>query len=101
MVIPLSNSYSPKVDDYVKWHSQTGLLEGWVYFTDDAYITIEIGVKDKPPCQYTKNEKHKKIHCCIVCYPQFWHELEYVKNRRDPIDIEDYKSQDGRYLDTQ
>ena len=95
-------TYTPQVDDYVRWTRKNGSVdEGWVYFKCDETISIEIGVKDKPHCQYTKNEKHKKIHCCVVCYPQYWHELEYVKNRRDPIDIEDYKSQNGRYLDTQ
>ena len=99
---PLSNSYLPKVDDYVVWKNSSGKdIEGWVYFFDEAYITIEISVKDKPPCKYTKNEKHKKIHCCVVCYPQYWNELKYIKNRRDPVDIDSYKSQEGRYLDTQ
>jgi len=81
--------YTPQVDDYVRWTDSLGhVTEGWVYFKDDAYITIEVGVKDKPPCQYTKTEKHKKIHCCVVCYPQYWHELEYVNNRRDWYDKE-------------
>ena len=98
----LNNSYLPKLDDYVKWTDSLGrVTEGWVYFCSEYYITIEIGVKDKPPCQYTRNEKHKKVHCLVVCYPQYWHELEYIKNRRDPIDTQSYKSQEGRYVDIQ
>ncbi len=75
-------SYVPIVDDYVIWHCEPP-FEGWVYFADSEYVTIEIGVKDKPPCQYTRNEKHKKIHTLLLCYPSRWHELEYVKNRRE------------------
>jgi len=77
--------YSPRVDDYVIWHCNPP-FEGWVYFVDCEYITIEIGVKDKPPCQYTRNEKHKKIHTLLLCYPNRWHELEYVKHRRQTDD---------------
>ena len=46
------------------------------------------------------NEKHKKVHCLVCCFPQYWHELEYVKNRRES-NIDEYKSQEGRYLDPQ
>ena len=68
-------SYVPQVDDYVIWND----LKGWVYFKCDQYITIEIGVKDK-----TDNlvQMHKKTHCCVLCFPEYWGELEYVKNRR-------------------
>lgn len=93
-------SYVPLLDDYVVWKDSLGRVsEGWVYFVNDAYITIEISVKDKPPCEYTMNEKHKKVHCLVLCFPQNWHELEYVKNRRNGEDT--YKSQEGRYLDPQ
>ena len=71
-------TYKPKIDDYVKFRN----VEGWVYFVDGEYITIEIGVKDKPVCQYTKVEKHKKIHCCLLCYQYNWDELKYIHSRR-------------------
>ena len=90
------SEYTPIVDDYVKWKD----IEGWVYYKGDEYITIEVGVKDKPKCEYTKEEKHKKIHCLVVCQTWFWDELEYVKNRR-PQHYSEYKSQSGRYLDIQ
>ena len=97
----LNNSYSPQLDDYVKWTDSLGrVTEGWVYFVSNYYITIEVGVKDKPKCEYTKNEKHKKVHCLVVCQTWFWDELEYVKNRR-PQHYSEYKSQTGRYLDIQ
>ena len=95
--------YTPKLDDYVKWTDSLGkVVEGWVYFVDQSYITIEIGVKDKPPCEYTKNEKHKKVHCLVLCFPENWHELEYVKNRREKEEDDDvypYKSQPYRDAD--
>ena len=38
--------YVPQVDDYVQWHTHTGLIEGWVYFSDpDHYCTIEVSTK--------------------------------------------------------
>ena len=94
----LNNSYSPQVDDYVKWEHNGNVDEGWVYFKGDEYLTIEVSVKDKPKCEYTKEEKHKKVHCLVVCHHWFWNELQYVKNRRAP-DISDYKSQSRAYVD--
>ena len=70
--------YEPKVNDYVKWNSSTGLIEGWVYFVDTNYITIEISVKDKPDDLV---QMHKKIHCLVCCFPWNWGELEYVRSR--------------------
>ena len=88
-------TYDPKVDDYVIWKRPNGdHEEGWIYFKGDKmekkrgfresprYITIEVAVKDKPECRYTRNEKHKKIHTLLLCNEQCWHQLEYVKNRR-------------------
>ena len=91
--------YIPQVDDYVKWTRSTGVVDqGWVYFKCDETISIEVGVKDKPVCQYTREEKHKKIHILVVCHNYYWHELEYIKNRRDP-NIDEYKSQQYRHKD--
>ena len=82
----MSHKYIPKVDDYVVWSDSLGrVIEGWVYFASQYYITIEVGVRDKPPCEYTKKEKHKKVHCLVVCFPQYWKELKYIKNRGDKV----------------
>ena len=43
------NKYIPKVNDYVRWNKEKHSVEGWVYFTDSAYITIEIATKPKHP----------------------------------------------------
>jgi len=70
--------YEPKVNDYVQWND----LQGWVYFKCEEYITIEISVKDKPYCEYSKSDKHQKVHCCVVCFPENFSELRYVKSRQ-------------------
>ena len=77
--------YIPKVNDYVIWdRGKYGKDEGLVYLYDDAYITIETGVRPKPKDQYTQNERHKYIHTLLLCHAQFWDELEYVKSRKSP-----------------
>jgi hypothetical protein len=75
--------YIPQVDDYVRWKSDYVNIEGWVYFYDEEYITIETGIKPKPNCQYAKNDRHKYIHTLLLCHPWFWHELEYVYTRKN------------------
>ena len=75
--------YTPKVDDYVIWNHYGLVHKGWVYFADDMYITIETGIKPKPNCQYTKNERHKYIHTLLLCYPTQWNQLEYVHTRKN------------------
>ena len=39
----MTTEYVPQLDDYVKWRT----IEGWVYFVDSEYITIEIATKPK------------------------------------------------------
>ena len=84
-------SYTPQVDDYVKWRG----TEGWVYFIDKEYLTIEVGVKPK---EDNLVPMHKKHHILIVCHHWDWHELEYVKNRR-VVGVDDYKAQRHRDAD--
>ena len=40
--------YEPKVNDYVQWENGKG-VEGWVYFKDAMYLTIEANVYPKHP----------------------------------------------------
>jgi len=76
----MSHKYIPKVDDYVVWEKEK--LEGWVYFADKQYVTIEFAVKDKTDDHV---HFHKKVHCCVLCFPHQWNELKYIKNRRDKV----------------
>ena len=87
-------TYSPQLNDYVIWKQKHYVDEGWVYFKCNDYITIEVGTKAKPD---ELVNMHKKTHILVVCQSQFWHQLEYVKNRRDENDM--YKSQEHRYSD--
>ena len=106
-------TYDPQVDDYVIWKRPSGDWdEGWVYFKGDPvdneirnkqgwnnlsqYITIEIHVYPKKECSYTSGKpmRHKNIHCLLICNKECWHELEYVKNRREDIMADMYKSQE-------
>ena len=50
-------SYVPKVNDYVIWNRNGFTHEGWVYFVDSAYITIETAVRPKPNCEYTREDE--------------------------------------------
>ena len=69
----MSVGYNPQVDDYVIWKDSLGIvLEGWVYFVCDRYITIEISVRDKPDDFV---DFHKKVHCCVLCFAEDWHNL--------------------------
>ena len=89
--------YEPQVNDYVEWTTQLGQLhEGWVYFkaepsqpkrgwvTPQRYITIEVGVKERP--DYTENHPHRYIHILLCCYESQWSELRYVKKRKSQKD---------------
>ena len=76
-------SYIPRINDYVIWNRMGHILKGWVYFLDEKYITIEIGIKPKPNCEYTKIERHKYIHTLLLCFPKQWKELEYVHTRKN------------------
>ena len=113
--------YEPKVNDYVRWTTELGMVhEGWVYFkaepsenkkgwqTPARYISIEIATKPRLQCDLS-TFLHKNIHVCLCCYESDWHELEYVRRRVSKQDNSDpdqlsygaYKSQKYRYEDIQ
>ncbi len=93
-------SYTPSVNDYVKWHTTPETFKGWVYFKCDQYITIEIGVKCKDQENIEHCPIHKKTHCLLLCFKENWGELEYVKSR-DVAEADEtirmYKSQEYRH----
>ena len=113
--------YEPQVNDYVRWTTELGHVhEGWVYYkasvsepkrgwtTPSRYISIEIATKPRPQCDLS-TFFHKRIHVCLCCYENCWHELEFVRRRvskqddRDPdvVSYGAYKSQQYRPLDIQ
>ena len=94
--------YEPQVNDYVRWTTALGMVhEGWVYYKgtpDDNvrrikdkwvatsnYITIEIATKPRPQCDLS-SFFHKRIHVCLCCYEQSWHEVKLIKKRKSKHD---------------
>ena len=73
-------TYEPQVNDYVKW---TKGVEGWVYFKEKEYITIEFRVRPKDKENYSACPIHKKERSLVLCYHEQWKELEYVGYRED------------------
>jgi hypothetical protein len=70
--------YEPEVNDYVVWKDH---VEGWVYFKDSEYITIEMLVRPKDCENYEACCLHANDRLLVVCYPQQWKELTYVRSR--------------------
>ena len=70
--------YEPQINDYVKW---TKGVEGWVYFKDDEYITIEVSVRPKDCINYEACSIHANERLLVLCYSQQWKELVYVRSR--------------------
>lgn len=77
--------YEPKVNDYVHWDDGKG-IEGWVYFKDKHYITIEAKVWPKHPDDMNKGTHHRNDRLLVICYPESWKELKYVKTRNHIYD---------------
>ena len=53
------------------------------------------------PVETQRTSLHQKNHVLLLCYHSNWHELEYIKNRRESADVQMYHSQEGRYADVQ
>jgi hypothetical protein len=71
-------SYIPQVNDYVQW---TKGVEGWVYFKDKEYITIEQSVKPKDCENYQACCLHRNERLLVLCYNNQWNELTYIRSR--------------------
>jgi len=76
-------SYTPNVDDYVLWNKGKFSVEGWVYFKDSEYLTIETQTKPKHPDDLPLGTHHRNERTLVVCYPESWKDLIYVKSRQD------------------
>jgi hypothetical protein len=71
-------TYEPQVNDYVIWSKG---VEGWVYFKDKEYITIEESVRPKDDINYQCCSIHRNERVLVVCYAESWKELKYIKSR--------------------
>ena len=71
--------YVPKVNDYVTW---TKGVEGWIYFVDKEYATIEVSVTPKDEVNYRAAPIHTNNRLLVLCYNNQWKELMYVRSRQ-------------------
>lgn len=72
-------TYEPQVNDYVVW---TKGVEGWVYFKDREYITIEYVVRPKDEVNFECCPIHRNERLLVICYNNQWKELQYIKSRQ-------------------
>ncbi len=72
--------YKPRLNDYVQW---TKGVEGWVYFVDQSYITIETSVIPKDELNLQACSLHKNNRVLVLCYPNQWNELKVIGYRKD------------------
>ena len=78
-------TYKPQVNDYVEW---TKDVEGWIYFRDDEYVTIEHIVRPKDTENYHACPIHANERLLVVCYKEDWKQLKYVKSRKSRYEEE-------------
>lgn len=71
-------TYIPQVNDYVVWNRG---VEGWVYFKNKDYITIEVFVRPKDEINYEHCSLHRNERLLVLCYANQWKELQYIKKR--------------------
>ena len=71
--------YKPKVNDYVVW---TKGVEGWIYFKDKEYITIEYIVRPKDEVNLECCPIHRNERLLVICYSNQWKELKYINTRQ-------------------
>jgi hypothetical protein len=72
-------TYEPNVNDYVVWSKG---VEGWVYFKDKEYITIEYVVRPKDEVNLECCPIHRNERLLVICYQSQWKELQYIKSRQ-------------------
>ena len=70
--------YEPKIDDYVHWNDY---VEGWVYFKDKEYITIEMSVKPKNEENYQACSIHRNDRLLVLCFADQWNQLTRIGYR--------------------
>jgi hypothetical protein len=77
--------YVPEVNDYVVWKNREH-VEGWVYFKEKQYITIEVQVRPKHPDDLPNGTHHRNERVLVLCYPNQWDQLQYIKSRKSVND---------------
>lgn len=70
--------YEPRVNDYVYWNDR---VEGWIYFKDKEYITIEVNVRPKTFENYAACDLHRNDRLLVLCYKDQWNQLQYIRSR--------------------
>ena len=73
----MNQTYTPEVDHYVRYKH----LEGWIYFIDREYLTLEIMVRKKSEESYNDATFHRNERCLVLVYPEDWKDLEFIKKR--------------------
>jgi len=74
-------NYTPNINDYVQWNNGKG-VEGWVYFKDEQYITIESLVRPKHKDDLKASPIHANNRLLVLCFSYQWKELTFVKSRK-------------------
>ena len=59
--------------EYVTWKEH----KGFVRFIDDRYITICIRTYSNPD----PHAKHPNNEVCLLCYKEYWHEVEHENQK--------------------
>lgn len=72
-------TYHPKVNDYVQWKNG---IEGWIYFQDNSYVTIEAKVQPKDSVNLRHSPIHTNNRLLILCFSDQWKELKYIRSRQ-------------------
>jgi len=56
-------------------------MEGWIYFIDKEYLTLEILVRKKSEESYNDAMFHRNHRCLVLVFREDWKDLEYIKKR--------------------
>lgn len=72
--------YTPQINDYVTWKKE---VEGWIYFVDKDYVTIETRVIPKDPENIQHCSLHRNNRLLVLCYLEQWKELNCIGYRTD------------------
>jgi hypothetical protein len=85
-------TYEPQVNDYVIWKPH---IKGWVYYKHTDYITIESRIHPKDDVNLLDAPFHANNRLLVICYPNQWNELTYIKSRKSFYEENDNFLQGG------